>query len=521
MVDQAHQDVLHLRGSVIHHSRDPEGSALAQRFPVHNGVSIRIVGDVVFRRQSQGNLQLVPLTGALGAETDSEAIACVQPLAVIAVVIGSGNAAREGLCQDFSPFAQVPYLEAGCRRIPNGRKVDVADLVPIYTVDGVALRHIMLVLHHRVAAEVIAGARCLDIGNQEAVATDAIVVIQVGIPFLIAHDVFGAAAYVIHRGVRPVAVEAQHRDGMLRSLHALLRDFALGVYKSFHICARRIVRLKLRLLLIRQDHGDLDVCLAASRNRNGLPGAEFHSSVQSSSLGVQIAGSVFRKHSLGEKVGRQLIGERPVRQVVDGEGELVGAGSLGIVSQLHLHLAVGIGPGSVLAHEEIALCQDSCTHIGKASALPQDGIIGSAVLLLPLRDCCGHKQTLGQLSGRQAGLFRQARLPNVLGQQGRHAGHLGRGHRCAGHALIRIGPSQQRAACFGLVTAVQGVDVTAGGGDLRLHLQRARHTPRGEVAHGVVRPRQHLGANAFFYSQLALIVQHVALAIGDRGGLFL
>ena len=101
----------------------------------------------------------------------------------------------------------------------------------------------MLVLHHRVAAEVIAGARRLGIGNQEAVATDAIVVIQVGIPFLSAHDVFGAAAYVIHRGVRPVAVEAQHRDGVLRSLHALLRDFALGIYKSFHICARRRVRL--------------------------------------------------------------------------------------------------------------------------------------------------------------------------------------------------------------------------------------------------------------------------------------
>ncbi len=82
----------------------------------------------------------------------------------------------------------------------------------------------------------------------------------------------------------------------------------------------------------------------------------------------------------------------------------------------------------------------------------------------PAGDRSGHEEALGQKPGVRPVFLGQATLPDVLGQQGRHAGHLGRGHRCAGHALIG-GPAGNQT--------IDRVNVAPWSSDLRLHLQGA------------------------------------------------
>ena len=186
-------------------------------------------------------------------------------------------------------------------------------------------------------------------------------------------------------------------------------------------------------------------------------------------------GEAAQEQILGEEVSVQHEVGGLILQVVDGKAEGIGAGAVGIVTQLGLDLAVGIGLGGVLIHQQIAADRGSRAHVGKAGALSQDGVIAGAVLTLVLQDGLGggHQQRLGQHTGAEAGLFGESVGLDVLCHHGGHTGHLGSGHGRTGHVLE-------------VVAVLQGVDAAARSGDLRLHLQRAGDAPGGEAAHGVI-----------------------------------
>ena len=242
---------------------------------------------------------------------------------------------------------------------------------------------------------------------------------------------------------------------------------------------------------------------------------------QGSGLGVQIqplgaAALLFvggRKDRLGKELAGEGVVPHLVRQVIEGEGKLVLAAPLGVVTQLGLDLAVRPGSGGIFVHLQVAAGGSGAAHVGKARALLQQGIGGAAVFRIPHRLGGGHQQALDQLTLSKTALFRQAVFPEVLGQHRCHTGHLGRGHGGAGHGLIGIMAAGHFAGGSAVV-AVGRVDTAAGGGDLGLQLQAAGHAPGGEGTHGIAAPGD-LGSDALRYGELAKIVEDVALLVRD------
>ena len=167
-----------------------------------------------------------------------------------------------------------------------------------------------------------------------------------------------------------------------------------------------------------------------------------------------------RKHTGAEPVGDGL-----VRQVLDMEREAVGTGAGGIVAELHLDLAVVI---AVNGH--IGGAVHGVLHVAKAGALSSRGVLHVGIRV---HDGNGraHHQALRQSAGRQAGLFRKAVLTDVLRDNGCLTGSRRRRHGRAAHQAV------------GAVRA-RGIDVAAGGGDLRLQRQIAGYAPGAEGAHG-------------------------------------
>ena len=213
-----------------------------------------------------------------------------------------------------------------------------------------------------------------------------------------------------------------------------------------------------------------------------------HAGSQGSRPGVHEVGGVaglvvlILKDILGEKLRGEGVVLGRIGEVIQREAEAVRAGALRVVAELSLDLAVGGGAGEVAVHQDVGTGGDGAAHVGKASALIQDGV-GQAGGFLDDGLRRGHQQAVGELTDGEAGLGGQAVLPDVLGHHGGHTGHLGRRHGGAGHGLVGIVVGVRAVA---LVGAVDGVDAAAGGGDLRLQLQAAGDAPGGEVAHGVV-----------------------------------
>ena len=88
---------------------------------------------------------------------------------------------------------------------------------------------------------------------------------------------------------------------------------------------------------------------------------------------------------LGKKIRRQPIGHGLAVQIMDGEGEGVGALTLSILAKLRLDLAVGHP-----ADHHIALGGGSQIHPGKTGTLVQNGVILSAGGRIVQRHRCGH-----------------------------------------------------------------------------------------------------------------------------------
>ena len=147
---------------------------------------------------------------------------------------------------------------------------------------------------------------------------------------------------------------------------------------------------------------------------------------------------------------------------------MIRTGPVRIVPQLRLHLAVRL-----TVYQYIGAGGDGAAHIGQACAL-----LDHRVVVLPIlqRLRRGHEEALAQLPQGEVFLTCQSGFLQVLGHQSRHTGNLGSGHGGTGHGLVALPTGDH---------AVDGVNVAAGSGDLRLQLQGAGNAPAGKIAHGV------------------------------------
>ncbi|CDB30726.1 unknown [Firmicutes bacterium CAG:137] len=139
--------------------------------------------------------------------------------------------------------------------------------------------------------------------------------------------------------------------------------------------------------------------------------------------------------------------------------------------------------------------------MSKACALPQNGPVVAAAGFLLQRLCGGHEEALDQMTAGYTGLLIQLITPDVSGNQGGHAGHLGGRHGGAGHVLIG-GTSR--------VHALDAVDAAAGGCDFRFHGEVSGYAVRGEGAHGVILRGGLLGAGILAHGEGSLIVRSAA-----------
>ena len=73
---------------------------------------------------------------------------------------------------------------------------------------------------------------------------------------------------------------------------------------------------------------------------------------------------------------------------------MIGTRPIRIVAQLRLDLAVGIGGGGVLLHQDIGLGGDGLGNIGQTRALLQNGPVLATGSLFPEWHRSGHHQAL-------------------------------------------------------------------------------------------------------------------------------
>ena len=199
---------------------------------------------------------------------------------------------------------------------------------------------------------------------------------------------------------------------------------------------------------------------------------------------------------LGEHIGVHLEGQVVLGQVINRKAEAVVALPGGIVAQLHLHLAVRRGAGETgeaavgRIHHDDGVCGGRQAHIRKAGALLQDGQV---IVSGRHGRGGGHQQALGDGADAVAAQVRvqtlDILLPDPLGQDRGKARHVRRGHGGAAVAHVLVRAACGAGACVG--SAVHGIDIAAGGADLRLHQQRARNAPGAEVVDGGLGAVEH------------------------------
>ncbi len=377
-----------------------------------------------------------------------------------------------------------------------------------------------------------------------------------------------------HGGIGPVAIEAQHGDGMAGTHSAVSTGQFLGKEEALNVCAVHKVLPEPLPLSIGQGHPDSNPGRAIGRNlcqtsiehiqkQVGIIGIDHAVAIQIGQLGigelspvaqvivqhhlnilsihdtvtievilrhifcglyrrtihqplhfclhghgsvVHIPGSAIGEDALREQVGRQEILLLPVGQVVDGEAEGVFTGAVGVGFQLNLDLAVCPGFGGIGLHPDIRACTNGGAHIGKACALTENGVILPCLTLHGSGG--GHQEALNQNTAADSGFLAEFILPDILGHNAGQTGKLRCSHGSTGVQRI----------CRARGHAVHGIDVAAGGNNLRLHLQRARHAPCGEIAHADVLQTGSAHAGILRNVHLAGIVQHIALFIGDGRG---
>ena len=244
-----------------------------------------------------------------------------------------------------------------------------------------------------------------------------------------------------------------------------------------------------------------------------ISGAEGHICLQAGGPGVQhpnLAVRLVLEDILAERFGIQGVGLGSIGQIGDGELKFIHTGALGIIAQLGLDLVVLLS-----GHLDEGIGLGGQVHTGQTCALVHQRVV-AAGSLLQQRLSGGHQQALSQMADADAGALGQPLLPNNLGQQGGHTGDLGRSHGGTGHGFILVA-----AAAGDGVGAPQGVDLAAGGGDLRLQRQTAGHAPGAEVTHRIVFGVVHAHAHLAVDSHLAGVGDVAELGRGghDRLGI--
>ena len=169
-------------------------------------------------------------------------------------------------------------------------------------------------------------------------------------------------------------------------------------------------------------------------------------------------------HTLGLGHGVQVIEQGGVPEVGDVEGVVVAAGLVGIVVQLHLgHVAA--------VHGEVGLGGHSAVGVGQTRALAAGRVVQALLVLVHQGLGSAHEQGTHQGVGvSPVGLAQAVLRHHMLLDQSGDTGQVGGGHGGAAHQAVG-------AVVHG------GVDVAAGGGDVRLQGQGGGDAPGGEVAH--------------------------------------
>ena len=545
------------RGGIVDDEGDLQGGTGAERVPIHDAVLPHVI--------LRGSLELQGIAAALldarRAQKEVGAVAGVHPAAAVHIVVGGVQVPDVLL-----PAVPAVTLQAqhDLRGVADEGIAHLGELIAVDGVQGVPGGIVGLLRQDGIAAEVVATALS-GVLNGNIVG---ILAAHIGRPGLTAGGIGGVAALFKHGGRAPVAVVAQHGDGVADTEGPLGGGQGLG--ENVALDVRAVGRVcQLALVAELQGHGDrngaagrdrhgkarplqpligivagdgtvaVKVGLVGTRDALAAPGHVGEESVHIRGIaaavivevrdaagaeglpvhgknragaqrrggGIQIGNAVICKGILGEELRREGIAPGFVRQILQAEREVVNAGLPFIRAQIRLHLAVGRGGGGVVAHGDVGLRCDGVAHVGKTRALLQHGPVGAGAAVQQ-RLGSGHQQALGEIAGGTAGLLIQAGLPDVLGHESRHAGDLGRGHGGAGHGLVGL------AALHG---AVDGVDAAAGGGDLRLHLQAAGNAPGGEVADIVILAMVDLGPDVLRHREAALIIGRIVALLLRRG----
>ena len=580
IVLQVNAHVLQLGSSMVNDHGNSEGSALTQSFPIH----IAFVVHIVLQNSSDTHVDGSVVGDVLEGIAQRELPINIVPCPVIDIVVGRTQRITAGdvLVHIVLAGLGVHNLEVCGSSVTDGGEAQHAQSIAGICADGVTLGHIDFVAHHGVAAEPILGTVGILVENAVGIILCEGARVQIGNTGLSAVGIVHLRALIEHRGIGPVAVEAQHGDGVGSTCNALLAANAVGVNIALDVGAVGVVVLNGALPVIGDldCHIDLDaaisgnsgqslsgsqeqvgivrvnvaigikvslVCVgqlgdnAGSIVQQSLAVQNIHNAVaievgavhapnsgnlftvnreggqcaDQSSGGVHVrVSALISSGSLDEEVSRQIVQLIFISQVVDGEGEGVLTGAIGIVAQLSLDLAIGIRSGSVGIHHQIGICHEGCANICKACALLQDGVVAGCVS--QHGNCGGHQQALCQLAQGQAGSLHQALLFDVLCQKGSHTCNLGCSHGSTAHSGIVI----VTAVNLGNITN-DGVNQAAGGSDLGLHDQRAGNAPAGEGAHGI--ELRVIGANSHFGAdvQLAGPVPGIAGFIVNDSAVFL
>ena len=185
------------------------------------------------------------------------------------------------------------------------------------------------------------------------------------------------------------------------------------------------------------------------------------------------------KVALGVHITAQDILLLLISQVVQGVVE--GIHTVGVVLHLRLHLTV-----TLAAHCHIRGSCHNIGHVGRSGTLLNHGI-GQVVVGAVLHGSRGgHQQTLNQHAGRDIQLTHRLILPDVLRQKSHQTCGMRRSHGGAAHLHILVGLSG---------SAINRVDVAAGGSSLRLQGQRTGNAPGAEGTHAKILRVDHTRGN--------------------------
>ena len=290
-------------------------------------------------------------------------------------------------------------------------------------------------------------------------------------------------------GLGPVAVEAQEGHGQ-RGIVVVGQ-----LHEAFHIDAVGELGQVLPVRIGQAD-GDGDRGLALGGHGDGGAAEGAAGDLDGAGVGgegIALLGDVqaVGGGALGLDLGIDVIGQGGAGEVLHHEAQLVHAQLVGVVAQLDLGLFLtpdiqvgGSGGGRGQVHHAGALLAGRVCH---AFLIVQN--VGGA-----------HQQAVHQnLLVGVGGTGHQG--IHILQSGGGHTSQIRRGHGGAAHVAV-LGEGQR------------GIDVAAGGGNLRLERQGGQRAPGGEVAHG------HIALLGGGHGELllGLIGHHLAVGQADAHG---